>query len=56
MENIRVLLQADVPLEEILKRYQPEPSADADPSTTSGDITFHEYASEWFKRRCSGEL
>jgi hypothetical protein len=26
------------------------------PSTTSGDITFHEYASEWFKCRCSGEL
>ena len=53
MENIRVLLQADMPLEEVLKRYQPEPSADADPSTTSGDITFHEYASEWFKRRCT---
>ena len=56
MENIRVLLRADMPVEEILKRYQPEPSADADPSTTSGDFTFHEYASEWFKRRCGGEL
>lgn len=54
MENIRVLLRADMPIEEVLKRYEPAPLADVAPTAT--DITFHEYASEWFRRRCSGEL
>jgi integrase len=60
MENIRVLLRAGMPIEEVLKRYEPAPSADVAPSSdvapTATDVTFHEYASEWFTRRCSGEL
>ncbi len=54
MENIRVLLRAGMPINEVLERYQPAPSAETDSSAV--DMTFHEYASEWFRRRCSGEL
>jgi integrase len=54
MENIRVLLRAGMPIGEVLERYQPALLAETDRSAV--DMTFHEYASEWFKRRCSGEL
>jgi integrase len=54
MENIRVLLRAGLSIEEVLKRYEPAHSVDVAPTAT--DVTFHEYASEWFRRRCSGEL
>jgi integrase len=55
MQDIRVLLRAGMPIEEVQGRWRP-----GLPGTThafvESDVTFHVYASEWFKRRCSGEL
>ncbi len=54
LDNIRVLLRAGISLEDTLKRYEPPSLSEQTPD--SFGITFHEYASEWFKRRCRGEL
>ncbi len=54
LENIRVLLRAGMPVEEVLKQYEAAPAADSD--ADASDVSFHEYASEWFRRRCRGEL
>ncbi len=53
MENVCVLLRAGMPLTEVLGRYAPIVNKSESPSN---DMTFHEYASDWYQRRCSGEL
>ncbi len=55
MADICVLLRAGMPLDEVQSRYRPEPPAAPD-AFLARDVSFHAYASEWFARRCSGEL
>ena len=54
MANIRALLQAGMPIAEVLGRYEAGPVETG--KSAASDLTFHEYASEWFKRRSCGEL
>jgi integrase len=53
MQNVRVLLRAGVPIDDVLRRFGP---ALAEIEDSASDMTFHEYASDWYRRRCSGEL
>ncbi len=51
MENIRVLLRTRMPVADVLARYTPDTAR-----KSTGDVSFHAYASEWLARRGSGEL
>jgi len=53
LDDVLALLKAGIDLSEILARYSPpedEPQGDAQ------SVTFHEYASEWLRRRQRGEI
>ena len=47
-------LSAGIPIEQILARYEPEPTGNEDDYGTG--TTMHEYASDWLERRRVGEI
>ncbi|HTU85125.1 MAG TPA: tyrosine-type recombinase/integrase [Solirubrobacteraceae bacterium] len=54
LDDILVQLRAGIPLTEILERYG---QVDEDePDVLTPGMSFHEYASDWLRRRRSGEL
>ncbi len=54
LQNIYAQLDADVPIEQILARYEPEPPPA--PSEYRAGILFDLYASRWLERRRVGEI
>ncbi len=53
LDDICAQLKAGIPLAQILERYAPKP---AQAGGEQSGPTFHEYASEWLRRRRRGEL
>ena len=54
LQMILAQLSAEVPIEQVLARYEPEPAHDED--EYAAEITMHEYASDWLERRRAGEI
>jgi integrase len=53
LTTILVQLSAGIPIEQVLARYEPEPTHDDE---YAAGVTLHEYASDWLERRRVGEI
>jgi hypothetical protein len=54
LQMILAQLSADIPIEQVLARYEPEQAHGED--EYEAGITMHEYASDWLERRRIGEI
>lgn len=53
LDDILAQLRAGIPVAQILERYG---EVDDTPNVPTTEMTFHEYASDWLRRRRTGEL
>lgn len=53
LDDILAQLRAGIPVKQILERYG---QVEDEPDLPTAEMSFHEYASDWLRRRRSGEL